>query len=50
MAEYSNCSVSTVSRTRKNTPNEAPDIINIGALRAPLDLIADVDLEGQAQE
>jgi hypothetical protein len=50
MIVYSNCSVSTVSRTRKNTPNEAPDVINIGALRAPLDLVADVDLEGQTQE
>ena len=50
MAEFSNCSVATVTRTRKNTPNEDREVINIGALRAPLDLVADVDLEGQPQE
>ena len=50
MAKYSNCSVATVTRTRKNTPNEDPKVINIGALRAPFDLVADVDLEGQPQE
>ncbi len=44
-----NCKVAKVSRTRKNTKNENPKIINIGALRAPLDLIADVDLDGKDQ-
>ena len=39
-----------VSRTRKNTTNEIPGVINIGALRAPMDLIADVDLDGQPDE
>lgn len=50
MVEMSNCTVAPVSRTRKNTPNEVPGIINIGALRAPVDLVADVDLEGQSLE
>ena len=47
---YSNCSVVKVTRTRKATKNEIPEVINIGALRAPLDIIADVDLDGQSEE
>ena len=39
-----------VTRTRKNTTPVDPKSINIGALRAPMDLIADVDLEGQPDE
>ena len=50
MWSLSNCSVSKVTRTRKKTENEIAGIINIGALRAPADIIADVDLEGQPQE
>lgn len=46
----SNCSVSKVNRTRKKTDNELDGIINIGVLRAPVDILADVDLEGQSQE
>lgn len=46
---FSNCSVIKVSRTRKATKNEIPDVINIGALRAPLDVVADVDLDGQTE-
>ncbi len=45
--ELPNCSVSKVIRTRKHTINEFSNVINIGALRAPIDLIADVDLEHQ---
>ena len=47
---FSNCSVVKVSRTRKATKNEIPEVINIGALRAPLDIIADVDLDGKPEE
>ena len=39
-----------VSRTRKSTMPMDPKFINIGALRAPMDLIADVDLEGQPDD
>jgi len=46
----SNCTIVKVTRTRKNTPNEVQGVINIGALRAPLDIIADVDLDGQREE
>ena len=46
----SNCSVAKVTRTRKNTEHEDEAVINIGALRAPADLIADVDLDGRSQE
>jgi hypothetical protein len=45
-----NCEVAMVTRTRKNTKNEKQGVINIGALRAPGDLIADVDLDGKPQE
>lgn len=47
---FSNCSVVKVTRTRKATKNEIPDVINIGALRAPIDIVADVDLDGQSKE
>ena len=47
---FSNCSVVKVTRTRKATKNEIPEVINIGALRAPLDIIADVDLDGKSDE
>lgn len=50
IAKYSNCSVGKVTRTRKATKNELPGVINIGALRAPLDILADVDLDGQPDE
>lgn len=48
--DLDNCSVAKVIRTRKNTKVEKKDVINIGALRAPGDLVADVDLEGQSDE
>lgn len=44
------CNVSKVSRTRKKTENEIHNVINIGVLRAPTDILADVDLEDQPQE
>lgn len=47
---FANCSVVKVTRTRKATKNEQPNVINIGALRAPLDILADVDLDGQPDE
>lgn len=45
-----NCSVSKVTRTRKDTENVIKNVINIGALRAPTDILADVDLDGQSQD
>lgn len=42
--------VNKVSRTRKKLKNESDNVINIGVLRDPKDVIADVDLEGQTQE
>ena len=42
------CSVNKVSRTRKIMKNVVDGVINIGVLRNPSDLIADVDLEGQS--
>lgn len=43
-------SVNKVSRTRKKVKNESDTVINIGVLRDPKDIIADVDLEGQTQD
>ena len=43
-------SISKVSRSRKKVQNESDIVINIGVLRDPKDIIADVDLEGQTQE
>ena len=42
------CSVNKVSRTRKKMKNVVDGVINIGVLRNPSDLIADVDLDGQS--
>ena len=42
--------VNKVSRTRKKVKNESDTVINIGVLRDPGDIVADVDLEGQTQE
>lgn len=42
--------VKKVSRTRKKLKNESDTVINIGVLRDPKDIIADIDLEGQPQE
>ncbi|MCI8670064.1 MAG: Z1 domain-containing protein [Lachnospiraceae bacterium] len=43
-------SVNKVSRTRKKLKNEADTVLNIGVLRDPKDVIADVDLEGKSQD
>ncbi len=42
--------VNKVSRTRKKLKNESDMVINIGVLRDPKDIIADVDLDGQLQD
>lgn len=42
--------VNKISRTRKKPKNEADTIINIGVIRDPKDVIADVDLEGKSQD
>lgn len=42
--------INKVSRTRKRTMNEADTVINIGVLRDPKDVIADVDLEGKSDD
>lgn len=42
--------VNKVSRTRKKVKNESDTVINIGVLRDPKDVIADVDLEGQYRD
>lgn len=42
--------VNKISRTRKKPKNEADTTINIGVIRDPKDVIADVDLEGKSQE
>lgn len=42
--------VNKVKRTRKRTKNEADTVINIGVLRDPKDIIADVDLEGKSDD
>lgn len=42
--------INKVSRTRKKPKNEADTTINIGVLRDPRDVIADVDIEGQSEE
>lgn len=50
MWRLANCSVSKVSRTRKTNTNGKDGVINIGVLRAPVDIVSDVDLEGQPEE
>lgn len=42
--------VNKVSRTRKIPKNESDTAINIGVLRDPKDIIADVDIEGKSQD
>jgi len=42
--------VNKVSRTRKIPISESDNVINIGVLRDPKDIIADIDLEGQSDE
>lgn len=42
--------INKVSRTRKKVKNESDTVINIGVLRDPRDIVADVDLEDQTQE
>lgn len=44
---FGTCSVNKVVRTRKKMKTTIDGVINIGVLRNPSDLIADVDLEGQ---
>lgn len=41
--------INKISRTRKSRKNESDETINIGVLRDPKDIIADVDLEGKDQ-
>ena len=43
-------SINKVSRTRKKPKNELDTIINIGVLRDPKDIIADIDLDGKSQD
>ena len=47
---WNNCSVAKVSRTRKVMTTDNTGIINIGVLRAPIDILADVDLDGQPDD
>ena len=47
MVTLDNCRVAKVSRTRKVMTADSAGIINIGVLRAPVDILADVDLDGQ---
>lgn len=42
--------VNKVSRTRKKRGNESDTAINIGVLRDPKDVIADVDIEGKSKD
>lgn len=42
--------VNKVKRTRKKQKHQSDSVINIGVLRDPKDIIADVDLDGQSQE
>ena len=42
--------VNKVCRTRKKSKNESDTVINIGVLRDPKDIIADIDLEGQTHK
>ena len=52
--ELTNCKIAKVNRTRKSTiPSDSGteiDVLNIGVLRAPTDILADVDLDGQPQQ
>ena len=45
--EFKNVSVYKVTRSRKTGGDKS--IINIGALRNPMDIVADVDLEGKSE-
>lgn len=45
--QFRDCSITKVNRTRKANTANLNGIINIGVLRAPTDLIADIDLENQ---
>ena len=47
MVTLDHCRIAKVSRTRKVMTADSPGIINIGVLRAPIDILADVDLEGK---
>ena len=47
---FGNCSINKVARTRKKMKKVVDGLINIGVLRNPSDLIADVDLDGQPSE
>lgn len=42
--------VNKISRTRKRQQNEFDNIINIGVLRDPKDVIADIDLDGKSAD
>ena len=50
LISFENCKVSKITRTRKKTKTEVKNVINIGVLRAPTDILADVDLDGQPDE
>jgi hypothetical protein len=43
-------SINKVSRTKKHPKNESDNVINIGVLSDPKDVIADVDLENQSSD
>lgn len=47
---FKNCSITKVNRTRKANVASLDGVINIGVLRAPTDIIADIDLENQSKE
>jgi len=47
---FKNCSITKVNRTRKANVASLDGVINIGVLRAPTDIIADIDLENQPKE
>ena len=47
---FKNCSITKVNRTRKANVASLDGVINIGVLRAPTDVIADIDLENQPKE
>ncbi|RFZ76004.1 endonuclease [Lacrimispora amygdalina] len=42
--------INKVSRTKKHSMNESDNVLNIGVLSDPKDVIADVDLENQSEE
>lgn len=47
---FRDCCITKVNRTRKANTANLNGIINIGVLRAPTDLIADIDLENQTRD